>query len=535
MKSNYKYFSMMLGLLFLGACEPDLDNQVDEIGDNEYTNGEANLTHYVAIGNSLTAGYADNALYVEGQKNSYPNILASQFSLTQETDEFTIPYMNDNAGGLLLNGNQIQQNRLVLTTENGSPSPKIYTGKAPTTDISNILSGSFNNMGVPGAKSYHLGVAGYGNIAGVPSGQANPYFVRFASSPETSIMADAMAQNPTFFSLWIGNNDILGYALSGGTGTNQTGNFDPSTYGSDDITDPQVFAQVYASIVQTLMSNGAKGVLLNIPDVTTIPYFNTVPYNALNPNTNSDFAAQIPTLNATFTQLNQVFAALQASDRSIQYSETEASPVLIFDESLTDLSTQITQILTQFGFEASMAALYGQQFGQVRQATSEDLFTLTSSGIIGQVNQQRLTQLMQAGVPQEMAGQLAINGITYPLEDEYVLIPEEQTEIVEITTTFNTTIKNIAETNNLAFVDANTMLNQVANGGITFDGGVVTADFVTGGAFSLDGVHLTPRGYAVVANKIVEAINTEYNAVIPKVNVGQYGTTTSSALSDNVD
>jgi hypothetical protein len=28
-----------------------------------------------------------------------------------------------------------------------------------------------------------------------------------------------MSQKPTFFSLWIGNNDVLGYATTGGDGT----------------------------------------------------------------------------------------------------------------------------------------------------------------------------------------------------------------------------------------------------------------------------------------------------------------------------
>jgi hypothetical protein len=32
------------------------------------TSGTANFTKYVALGNSLTAGYSDNALFIEGQK-----------------------------------------------------------------------------------------------------------------------------------------------------------------------------------------------------------------------------------------------------------------------------------------------------------------------------------------------------------------------------------------------------------------------------------------------------------------------------------
>ncbi len=55
---------------------------------------------------------------------------------------------------------------------------------------------------------------------------------------------DAVAQNPSFFTLSeMGGNDVLGYATSGGdSGVDQTGNLNPATYGPNDITDPQVFA-----------------------------------------------------------------------------------------------------------------------------------------------------------------------------------------------------------------------------------------------------------------------------------------------------
>ena len=77
-----------------------------------------------------------------------------------------------------------------------------------------------------------------------------------------------------------------------------------------------------------------------------------------------------------------------------------------------------------------------------------------------------------------------------------------------------------------ALVDARAALAQVANGGVAFNGGVVTDAFVTGGAFSLDGVHPSPRGYAYTANLIIDAINRKYEATIPKVDIGNYGTVT---------
>ncbi|MBW2962409.1 G-D-S-L family lipolytic protein [Mesonia aestuariivivens] len=516
MKNTIKYMALLaLGLV---ACEPEFDNSVKD-NDGFYSNGSADFSTYVALGNSLTAGFADNALYIQGQKNSYPNILATQFKHVGG-GEFTQPLMNDNLGGLLLNGNQIQGTRLILELgEDGAPSPVNIPGN-PTTDITNTLSGPFNNMGVPGAKSFHLVAPGYGNVAGVATGQANPYFARFRSSKDATVLEDALTQNPTFFSLWIGNNDVLSFATSGGVGVDRTGDSTlPENYGGNDITNPQVFAQVFSSQVEVLTESASGGVVLNIPNVTDTPFFNRVPYNPITP---AALEGQLETLNATYAQLNQAFAFLQVPERSIQFSATGASGVVVRDESLADISAQLTQVLIGAGLDAQTATIYGMQYGQARQSNSSDLILLTSSSVIGEVNTARVQELMALGVPQATAGQLAVNGVTYPLEDQYVLISEEQEMVAQATATFNATIKSVAEANDLAFVDANALLAQLANGGVVYDGGMVTAEFATGGAFSLDGIHLTPRGYAIMANKIIEAVNSQYNATVPRVNVGDY-------------
>ena len=46
--------------------------------------------------------------------------------------------------------------------------------------------------------------------------------------------------------------------------------------------------------------------------------------------------------------------------------------------------------------------------------------------------------------------------------------------------------------------------------------------FVSGGAFSLDGITLNPRGNALFANQFIEAMNKKYNAKIPFAAVSKY-------------
>jgi hypothetical protein len=537
MMKTQNIFMLSAIMLILFACESEFESSIE---DNEvYRTGDADFSNYVSLGNSLTAGFADNALYIEGQENSYPNILAQQFALVGG-GEFTQPLVNDNVGGLLLNGNPLPGfgPRLVLASQGENAFPAPLDGTI-TTDISNVVQGPINNLGVPGAKSFHLGFNGYGNINNLPA-SANPYFVRFASSPNASIIEDAAAQAPSFFSLWIGNNDVLGFATSGGTGQDQTGNLDPTTYASNDITDPNVFAGALTGYVEALTSTASGGVLYNIPDVTTIPFFTTVPHNPLNP-ASPDLAAQIPLLNQVYGALNQIFVALGQPERVIQFSTTEANPLVIQDESLANLSTQITTILApnpefialvqSFGLPAQaaplVAGLLGETYGQARQATPQDLIPLTSSSVIGQLDTDRASALVAQGLPPELAAQFSVNGITLPMADPNVLTTNEQMMINNARMAYNSTLESLAANFGLAYVDINQVLLDSQNG-IPFDGGVLTSDFVSGGAFSLDGVHLTPRGYALVANETIKAINQTYGSNLPMVNLGDYKTISTS-------
>ena len=497
MKNIFKYTFAVLAIGFV-SCEPEFDNPVTDEGF--FSSGTANFSNYVAVGNSLTAGYADGALYITGQKNSYPNIMAQQFDFVGG-GEFNQPLMNDNIGGLLLNGNQITDNRFVLAVgANGNPGPVRLVGN-PTTEITNKLSGSYKNMGVPGAKSFHLVAPGYGNVAGVATGAANPYFARFASSESATVLEDAVAQNPTFFSLWIGNNDILSYATSGGSGVDQTGNMNPGSYGGNDITDPNVFASVYSQQVDALIgTGGAKGVLVNIPEVTSIPYFTTVPTNAIPLD-----AATAGQLNANFAGYNTqilpglagmgVISAEEAALRMINFSAGQNYPIM------TDVDlTNLTQILQgpPFSLPAQTAAL----LGQLRQVKADDLIVLTASSVLG--------------TTPDPSNPQGIMGVSIPLPNHLVLSTTEQARVKNATMAYNATIQGLAKA----------ALLRLADGGIPYDGGLLTSKFVTGGAFSLDGVYPSPRGYAYITNLILKAVNDMYDATVPSVHVGDYPTIT---------
>ncbi|MNQ40405.1 GDSL-like Lipase/Acylhydrolase [compost metagenome] len=514
MKKNIKML-LLVSLTFMAACNNDDNNVPEEV---PVVPGSAVFTKYVALGDSFAAGYSDNALFKKGQENSYPNILAQQF-VAAGGGAFTQPLMNDNIGGLLLGGNVIAGTRLYF--DGPTQTPVNVVGK-PTTEVTAHLTGTFNNLGVPGAKSYHLLAAGYGNVGGVATGAANPYYARFSSTATAAVLTDAIAQDPTFFSLFIGGNDVLGYATSGGTGKDQTGNSNPATYGTSDITDPAVFASVYTNLATALTAKGAKGVVANLPYITTLPHFTTVPYNPLTAkvigkNNEAVGVATIKALNAQlYGPLKQALTAFSAGDRINLLSETGASPLLIKDETLTNLSAQLTAAFTPT-LGAQNAAFYGAVFGQARQAKATDLVVLTTRADIGTA-----PTAANSGIGIAPPAPLNAFGISYPLQDKHVLIPTEIAEIKKATDAYNVTIEAVAKEKGLAFVDTRATMSQLANGGIRFGNFTMSSSFAIGGAFSLDGVHPSARGYGLIANIFIDAINEKYGSTLRHVDLAQY-------------
>jgi len=475
---NYKYIGLLL--LSIGVASCDVNNELDiieaeaipEVALN--TNG-LDFSTYISIGTSLTAGQTDSGVFIAAQENSFPNILAGKFGT-----DFKQPLMNDNIGGFVSGGNVVVPPRLYF---NGAGPARLPA--TPTTELGAPVAGPFNNYGVPGLNSFHLGVPGYG--------ASNPYFGRMASSAGASVMGDALAQNPTFFSLDIGSNDVLGYATGGGVGTDQTGNFDPATYGGSDITDPNVFATLFSGMVTALTANGAKGVVTNVPNVTDTPYFITVPHNpvpldgATAGAVNGAYAPYNGGIQQALGYLASVGfispadAAAEIAKRTISFSAGQ-NAVVIVDEDLTDL-------------EALNPAFAGLK--QYRHATADDLLLLPSSTVIGKT---------VGGNPQ------LINGVTVPLADKWVLTPQEQVLVQVATDAYNATINSIVSSNsNIVLGDINGLLTELATGAV-FDGYTMTSSLVTGGFFSLDGFHPTSRGYALAANKILAAMDAGFGS-----------------------
>jgi lysophospholipase L1-like esterase len=471
------------------GCEAEISGSSGKAADS----GSADFSTFVAIGDSLTAGFADSALYRHGQENSYPAILAQQFALAGG-GAFAQPLRGSEFTGSFVGvPPEVARDRLMIVSS-GVPSPPVTAATIDPVVPENLVSipgNLYNNFGVPLAKSFDLLSTAY----------ANPFFVRFAFDPGVnSMLDDAVARNPTFFVLWIGNNDILLNALSGSPGTANPA-FGTAT---DDVTLPATFATDFPIMVTALKSPTNKGLLVNIPKISTIPYFTTVPYDAI-PLT----AAEAADLNANVADVYDVFLdsaiiagmdATEADRRRISYSEGQ-NPVLISDDTLTDISAQIP---------APFVAFIG--LAQARPATDDDFILLPSLSKLGDDD-------TDPGNP------LAKWGVTLPLEDADVLTKTEDDGLEAVRAAYNVVIKAEADAEpDILFFDAAALLEELDSTGISYGSGGISSAYIQGGGFSADGIHPTARGYAVIANEISKVINEGFDAFIPPVDPSDYST-----------
>jgi hypothetical protein len=236
-----------------------------------------------------------------------------------------------------------------------------------------------------------------------------------------------------------------------------------------------------------LSTGGRKGVVANLPYVTALPYFTAVPYNPV------PLSAAVATqLNSGYAQYNGGLALAQSyglitaaekTKRTIVFSAGQ-NAVVIVDSYLTNLSA--------LGLPS------------YRQTTSADLLVLPSRSIIGTT----------------VGGNAAqVNGVTVPLADKWVLSIDEIAEVKAATDSYNMVIEAAATANGLAFVDTKSVMNLLSapsGTGVVFNTYTMTSTYVTGGAFSLDGVHPSPRGYALITNLFIDAINAKYGSTLKK-------------------
>lgn len=214
--------------------------------------GQADFTRYVAFGDSLTAGFDSGSLVSSAQATSYPALLARQFG----TADFQQPLVTE--PGLPAQLQLISLSPLVIAPKSGRGNPANLNLPRP-----------YNNMAIPGADVADL-VATLGDNGGL-----HDLILRGLGFTQ---LQQGLSLRPTFATLWIGNNDVLGAATSGRVIEDVT------------LTSLGQFEPKYRAAVQAIAASGAKMAIANIPDVTNIAFVTAISRFIINPATGQPVA-----------------------------------------------------------------------------------------------------------------------------------------------------------------------------------------------------------------------------------------------------
>ncbi len=545
---NLKYLAISLVAIIVASCTTydDLVKENTPTSDDiPPSSGDVSFVKYVALGNSQSAGFMDAALYDDGQANSFPAILSGQFAMAGG-GAFLQPDINSvNGFNPLLSSPSLIVGKLRLDATTDPPSFIPAVPGEPIGDFTGDKA-SLNNFGVPGARVVDAVTPGYGNF--------NQYYSRFQSSSSASMLGDAVAANGSFFSLWLGSNDVLGYATSGGTDTSQpnpsvvppdsiivgigpTGpvwapnvapgtpillkdipgitdyfatNTPASTNGQglnpSEITDPTVFAGAYQQIMDALTgtSSFTGGVAINVTDITSIPFFNTVPAAALK--LPFDLSAAVP-------------------------------PELGLP--VPDLASAVNSIYAQFGFATDPTT--GLPISQVFDSSPDNFLAVEAEDEKGNrvFRQLASDELVLLTVPLDslVAGWGSLKGLVlkpdgsidfenlditklrpFPIPSAYILDKVEITDIIARTAEFNDHIASIvSQKPTVELVDAHGIFETIKLIGVAPGSVPLSPDIGPAGMFSVDGIHTNQRGNAIIVNEIVSIINDRFGATLPLV------------------
>ncbi|MDZ7935534.1 MAG: SGNH/GDSL hydrolase family protein [Emticicia sp.] len=252
MKSSLK---VLIGILTSFVAITSCENQAEEPSPSSADSSI--FTKYISVGGSLTAGYTNGGLYRDGQLTSFPNLVAQQAGV--KFDQALFPMGQENGTGFWAT----TQNN--TTTQFDKVSDKLAVLTTSPLTLAKYAGNTNNNFGVAGLRVSDVNKAGFGNTK---TQGFNPFFERIlpAGKEEMSYTDFVKESNPTFFTVSIGEQDLLSYATSGGRTS---------------MTETSSFALNIQKLLDALVVNEAKGVLTNIPNVLDLPYFNFFSFQEL--------------------------------------------------------------------------------------------------------------------------------------------------------------------------------------------------------------------------------------------------------------
>ncbi len=123
----------------------------------------------------------------------------------------------------------------------------------------------------------------------------------------------------------------------------------------------------------------------------------------------------------------------------------------------------------------------------------------------------------------------SVPGNGRPLLDSQVLDTSEASAIESDITAMNAVVDSVSQRPWIAEVDLNGLLATLAARDTTIGPTTYSTAYVTGGLFSLDGVHPTDLAHALIANTMIDAVNAKFGSTVPEAYPLTYATATASS------
>lgn len=417
-----------LATLALAGCTGPCQ-QIRPLNGPRLTAGTADFTTVAAIGENVTAGYQSGGIVDRHQWRSYGSLFARQtghFIAESGQGEFTFPAVT--ADGI----------PPLLALRSLSPLIISNTGRPQGSPTNIAQAADYHDLAVPGALMVDVPDSTFYSVYPNPvrGSVVNPYFSLFWRNRGLGLQ-QLIRRQPTFILLEFGTNEVLGSATAG--------------------TDARVFPTGSYAAALTGVMNGihaalpnAKVALLNVPDVTRLPYFRTFPATTLD----------------------------------------------------------------SLGQPATLIGPGGVPLG------STDLVLITAKDSLA----------VGTGIP--LKGYNYVNppvrGNGRPLLTSQVLDAAEQTAIAGAVTRMNNACDSVSLRPWVAPVDWNGLLGTLTTSGLRVGNQRYTSAFVTGGLFSLDGVHPNDLAQAALCNTLIDAVNVRFGSTITRLNLSEYVTASSA-------
>lgn len=396
---------------------------------------QADFTTFVSIGDSLSHGFTDNCVVEYAQRDSMPAIIARSAGTPYEQALVSAPGL----GGCMY---------LI------SISPGPLTGNRPSTGqpTNSLLGRPYNNLAVTGFKIHNV-------VATNPATPAGGLAYITLRNLGTALQ-QAASLHPTFLTIYIGNNDVLEAATSATAIEGLT--LTPMASINADL-------DTIFSTMKAAQGGTGKGIVLNVVDVSTIPFVTTVPPFLLDANSK-------PILNPSTGQ-----------------------PIPPLYDSCGGLAPACP--VPAGSYLTLLAASYLKQ----------------GYGYPCAVTPATVNPNCNKPLPDNLS--VSATGVITP---GVVLTPTEVSAIRARTAEINAALTAKGTAAGYKVYDVASFFAGLLAHGAQYGGIAIGTSFLSGGMFGYDGFHPTSLGYAILADDVIQFINGAYGNSLPRVNMSPF-------------